>query len=453
MAERTAPIPNLSRLALHEESSVGMQQGNAQETPLRDLPPEIWRMIVEFSHAPVDRDNGPEINVTCARLTNACKVAKNAPWGSQDATCGPNGFLYDRANALMGFYRDANDWQAFSAWATLQPQVPGNQTWLANPRAYFRKCCQEFDSRVTAYGDDLATAFRNILLGTHRTIHSWTRALLEYMLWRDPRLFRLMPSTDRLTTGPAFLRDDYTYLAKIALALDGRVLQYVPGALRWRIVNDDVYTRVGAVNAYYTDAEFAELAWIAIRSKENAGSALQYVPGAMDRRNTVRSQPVNPQFVALAREAVQRNASALDRVPGNISLDGYYDDYNPDYLHPPIEEYVELATLAVKKQPIALQRVPGVLWEPESTTQRDYPTWKDRMRNDWNGGGWVQTNQGTLTDDDFIAIAKAAIEEARSRGGSNPWSYNDDVYFCIPPRLRLRGLGATLLAEAQQRYA
>ena len=442
MAKRAAAIPNLS----------GLAQGNAQESPLKDLPAEIWRMIVEFSHAPVDEDDGPAIGLTCDRLVDACKVAKDAPWGSNDATCGPNGFLYDRANALMGFYRDANDWKTFSAWAALQPQVPGNQTWLANPRAYFLKCCQEFQLLVTAYGDDRSSAFRNILLNTHRTMHSWTRAFLEYMLWRDPQLFRQMPSTDRLTTGPAYIRDDYTYLAKIALALDGSMLQYVPGALRWLPHNDNIDTRVGAVNAHYTDAEFAELAWIAIRSKDNAGRALQYVPGAMNRKNTVRSQPVNPQFVALAREAVQLYGYALDCVPGNISRVGLYEDYNPDVIQTPIEEYVELATLAVKKHPVALQQVPGVLWEQHTNDERNFPTWQDRMRNDWNGGGWVQTNQGTLTDDEFIAIAKAAIEEARSRGG-HPWAYNDDVYFCIPPRLRLRVLGAELLAEAQQRYA
>jgi hypothetical protein len=444
MAKRAAAVPNLS----------GLAQGNAQESPLKDLPAEIWRMIVEFSHAPVDDDDddGPAISLTCDRLTDACKVAKDAPWGSNDATCGPSGFLYDRANALMGFYRDANDWKTFSAWAALQPQVPGNHAWLANPRAYFRKCCEEFQYRIRAYGTDLLSAFTYIYNGTHRTAQPWSRAFLEYCLRRDPRLFVLVPSADRSDSSPAYIRDDYTHLAKITLALDGTTLHYVPGAVRWW--DGDRPMRVRPSNGY-TDAEFAELARIAIHSRVGgAAQALQRVPGAMNETNTVRSRPANPQFAALAREAIQLEAYALKCVPGNISHTEDLGDYNPDVIQPPIAEYVELATLAVKKQPMVLAMVPGVLFEPSDKATSGYPSRADRLRNDWNGHGWVQTNQGTLTDDDFVAIAKAAIEEARSRGGNgNPWIFNDDVYFFIPPRLRERVLGSELLAQAQQRFA
>ena len=438
MAKRAAAVPNLS----------GLAQGNAQESPLKDLPAEIWRMIVEFSHAPVNDDGAPKIGLTCDRLTDACKVAKDAPWGSNDATCGPNGFLYDRANALMGFYRDANDWKTFLAWAALQPQVPGNHAWLANPRAYFRKCCEEFQYRIRAYGTDLSSAFTHIYKGLHRTGQPGSRAFLEYCLRRNPQVFSVMAPTDRSNTSPAYIRDDYTHLAKIALALDGTTLRYVPGAVRWW--DDNRPMRLRPSNGY-TDAEFAELARIAIHSRfGGASEALGYVPGAMNYFNTVRSRPANPQFAALAREAIQLEAYALQYVPGNISYTGELRDYNPDAIQPPIAEYVELATLAVRKQPTTLYMVPGVLFQPIARTTNSHPTRRDRLRDNWYGYGWVQTNQGTLTDDDVVAIAKAAIEEARSRG--DPWSYNDDVYFCIPPRLRERVLGAELLAQAQQRY-
>jgi hypothetical protein len=439
MAKRAAAVPNLS----------GLAQGNAQESPLKDLPAEIWRMIVEFSHAPVDEDDGPAIGLTCDRLVDACKVAKDAPWGSNDATCGPNGFLYDRANALMGFYRDANDWKTFSAWAALQPQVPGNHAWLANPRAYFRKCCEEFQYRIRAYGTDLRSAFLVLIRGTDRRVQSWSRAFLEYCLRRDPRLLMDLPKALAISS-PAYLRDDYTHLAKIALALDGTTLRYVPGAARWW--DGDRPMRLQPSNGY-TDAEFAELARIAIHSRfGGAAEALGYVPGAMNDGNTIRSRPANPHFASLAREAIQIEAYAMEKVPGNISYNGALRDYNPDVIQTPIAEYVELATLAVKKQPMVLEMVPGVLFEPSHKATSGYPSRADRLRNDWNGHGWVQTNQGTLTDDDFVAIAKAAIKEARERF-ADPWTFNNDVYFFIPPRLRERVLGSELLAQAQQRFA
>lgn len=432
MAERAALAPNLSGLALHETRAVGMKQeedGGAQKAPpwKDDLPPEIWRLIVEFSH--LGRDV-PEIAPTCDRLADVCKVAANAPWGSKGDACGEYGWLYDRANALLGFYRDFDKWQAFSEWAARN--VANYKTvwadWFANPRAYFHACCRLFRAHRAASGTR-DEALTGLLISRQPSQAPWARAFISVLVRRNATLLRKLPSADRKPTNLEWLRDDYTHYAKIALAQNGLMLTFVPGSVRW-LRNDTTPTRRAPTDGY-TDAEFAELAQIAIKSSWWSPAVLTYVPGAMNAINTTRSPPI-PQFVELARTAVRLNGRALKHVPGSISQtnENGFLEYDPHVSITPIPEYVELAKLAVKNNPDAIGWVPGVLVQAPS-------------------GEWIQTAPGEVTDAQFIEIAKVAIETVLSR----PLPFVDAHTFrCIPDRLQELVFGAELLSKLEERF-
>ena len=279
MAERAALAPNLSGLALHKTRPVGMEQeedGGAQKAPpWKDgLPPEVWRLIVEFSH--LGRDVS-EIAPTCDRLADVCKVAANAPWGSKGDACGEYGWLYDRANALLGFYRDCNNWHEFSQWA--QQNILNYQntpTWYTNPRVYFKRCCFEFNNRILSYGDNLRNAQSDLIRMCHPINRPWTRAFHAYLIRRDPSLFANLNSRHSIFNPQhPYLKVDYTYYAKVALARDGRMLKHIPGAFLWiRIFSTNVVKpAVMGPSDGFTPEEFVALAQIAINSSQFSSGA------------------------------------------------------------------------------------------------------------------------------------------------------------------------------------
>lgn len=286
MAERAALAPNLSGLALHKTRPVGMEQeeDGAPEAPeapsWRDgLPPEIGQLIMQFyALASMRDDDGiPKILLMCQRLGDVCRVAKTAPWGSLDVVCGPNGTLYDRALLVLGLYRDCNNWHEFSQWAQQNIlNYQNTQNWYTNPRVYFKRCCLEFKIRILSYGDNLRNAQSGLIHMCHPINRPWTRAFQAYLIRRDPSLFANLTSRHSIFNPQhPYLKVDYTYYAKVALARDGRMLKHIPGALIWvRVFSTNaVAPAVQGPSDGFTPEEFVALAKIAINSSQFSSGA------------------------------------------------------------------------------------------------------------------------------------------------------------------------------------
>lgn len=278
MGERAALAPDLSRLALHETRAVGMEQEQpaGSDAPVAgtwnsigsvSLPDEIEKLIMQFyAFTPMSNDDGPlKIQLMCQRLLSVCGVAKTAgSWGSNGTLCGPNGWLYDRALLVLGLYRDCKNWAEFKQWT--EDNIPNYHTaahFYINPRVYFKKCCFEFKIRVLSYGNDLKSAQRG-LTSQHVINRPWIRAFHADLIQRDPSLFKNLGRADAvLNANRPYQKVDYTYYAKLALAGDGGMLKFIPGALHQPPDSTKVWPENG-----FTDAEFVELAKIAINSKE-----------------------------------------------------------------------------------------------------------------------------------------------------------------------------------------
>ena len=280
MGERAALAPDLSRLALHETRAVGMEQEEQQagsDAPVAgtwngfgsvSLPDDVEKLIMQFyAFAPMSNDDGtPKIQLMCQRLLSVCGVAKTAgSWGRNGTLCGPNGWLYDRALLVLGLYRDCNNWDEFKQWTRQNiPNYETTEKWYTNPRVYFKRCCFEFKNRILSYGDNLRNAQRG-LINQHPINRPWTRAFHAYLIQRDPLLFQNLGRADaKLNDNHPYRKADYTYYAKVALAGDGGMLKFIPGALS-RPPPDS--TKVWPENGF-TEAEFVALAKIAIDSKE-----------------------------------------------------------------------------------------------------------------------------------------------------------------------------------------
>jgi hypothetical protein len=277
MGKRAALAPDLSRLALHETRAVGMEQEEQQagsDAPVAgtwngvgsvSLPDDVEKLIMQFyALASMRDDDGvPKILLMCQRLGDVCRVAKTTPWGSLDVVCGPNGTLYDRALLVLGLYRDCNNWAEFKQWTMDHiPNYESTARFYIDPRVYFERCCFEFKIRVLVYGNDLKVAQRG-LINQHVINRPWTRAFHAYLIQRDPSLFKNLGRADAvLNAKRPYQKGDYTYYAKLALAGDGGMLKFIPGALRQPPDSTKVWPENG-----FTEAEFVALAKIAIDSK------------------------------------------------------------------------------------------------------------------------------------------------------------------------------------------
>ena len=278
MGKRAALAPDLSRLALHETRAVGMEQEQpaGSDAPVAgswngvgsvSLPDDVEKLIMQFyAFTPMSNDDGtPQIQLMCQRLLSVCGVAKTAgSWGRNGTLCGPNGWLYDRALLVLGLYRDCNNWAEFKQW-TLDhiPNYESTAHYYTNPRVYFKRCCFEFKIRVLAYKDDLKAAQKG-LINQAPINRPWTRAFHAYLIQRDPSLFKNLGRADAvLNANRPYQKVDYMYYAKVALAGDGGMLEFTPGALRQPPDSTKVWPENG-----FTDEEFVELAKIAIDSKE-----------------------------------------------------------------------------------------------------------------------------------------------------------------------------------------
>ena len=291
MAERAALAPNLSGLALHKTRPVGMEQeeDGAPEAPeapsWRDglppdgLPPEIGQLIMQFyALASMRDDDGvPKILLMCQRLGDVCRVAKTTPWGSLDVVCGPNGTLYDRALLVLGLYRDCNNWHEFAQWA--QQNIANYNAVMdtyTNPKTYFNSCCRAFKNHILLFGENLKNAQHGLINNCHPINRPWTRAFHAYLIRRNPSLFANLNTMHSIfNPQKPYLKVDYTYYAKVALARDGRMLKHIPGSLtRLRKAStNDVVQAVLWPRDGFTDPEFVALAQIAINSSQFSSGA------------------------------------------------------------------------------------------------------------------------------------------------------------------------------------
>lgn len=247
MGERAALAPDLSRLALHETRAVGMEQDQPAGSDARVA--GSWNGIGSVSSS---REMEKLINQFYGHISMEFDLQE------------PDSLLYDQALQLLGLYRDCNNWAEFTQWTLDKiPNYQNTAHYYTNPRVYFKRCCLEFKIRVLAYKDDLKAAQKG-LINQHVINRPWIRAFHAYLIQRDPSLFKNLRRDDAvLNPNYPYQKADYMYYAKVALARDGGMLEFTPGALRQPPDSTKVWPGYG-----FTDAEFVELAKIAINSKE-----------------------------------------------------------------------------------------------------------------------------------------------------------------------------------------
>ena len=219
-------------------------------------------MIMETANVDVDAPSD-----ICRQVEERCLVAKDSPFGP--TACGAFGWTYDVANYQLGYYRHYSNWTTFQEWIAANPNVLADEdgTWKSSPRAYFRRCCNEWHAVVQQMEDGTWRPFRAEFYAL-----PWSYAFLWEELRDHPVKFQ------RLHQGGEC--PYYLTLAREMMPQSPRQLSWVAGALRWHGPMESVpYIHMAAqLEANAVPNHFAELAKLAV---QNDVDNLEFVPGAM----------------------------------------------------------------------------------------------------------------------------------------------------------------------------
>ena len=365
-------LPNLSGLTAAAPTGTRPRtraRAQREKEALR-MPEDVWQMVMEIANIGVDAPSD-----ICRQVEERCLVANDSPFGPN--ACGAFGWTYDLANFQMGYYRHYSNWTRFQEWIAANPNVLADEdgTWKSSPRAYFRRCCNEWHAVVQQMEDGTYGPFR-----TDYYALPWSYAFLWEELRDHPNKFQLLPQGGECPY--------YLTLAREIMPQSPRQIMEVAGALRWRWANQAAVPYIHMAEQLETNAvpnHFVELAKLAVQT---IGIALKHVPGSLHYNGDRTSFPPIPEYAELARIAVQQNGRALRYVPGTP------DRWGQSQVAEPIPEYVELAKLAVKSIPVALQFVPGALMQVPGPDQVHV----------------VRSPRGGVSEDDFVAIVKAGME-------------------------------------------
>lgn len=325
------PLPCLARLPVVATGTPSTKESRGDGEKF--LPEELWTKIVALM---------ADANDPCAihQIEELCAKQHLATWLP---SC-KDGSLYDELNARLGWYGDLP-----SIAAVLQkygeslhiPKKPDELsakrylTFMCERRAYvklhFDDLRKDPDPELgpNFYKGRLRAVIRRDLQGPLDA--PWVTALAKYVVDLDPQLLMLVPGSfvplliaynldlppypadeARALQGTSVMRlvpnhtgriAGYAEVAMAAVTKDGTSLQYVPGARKLSIGNDDPYV-LSTIMSFGPGPEpvpnFAELATIAVRTTPHC---LKYVP--LD----------HPEWTEIAKAAVRANAINLVDVP------------------------------------------------------------------------------------------------------------------------------------------
>ena len=411
---RAAPmLPRLSELRL---KAAPVRVGTQTQKTKRVIEPssikqfsdrlagtDLWMRVVEVmaEEEPCDE-----------RIQTLCK-SRGMPWSGR---C-EDGTLYEHLNVHLGFYGSFTTHDDAQAWYVARKRADPNYAKVVlynatgdrtkndlarlevfTAQQHFEDVCadrrlyksllgmvkrQEDEGREVA--TDLAMMYRSVVRhmvnpfdAPHVSAHA------KFIVGNDPNALEFIPGSPILlhrynnwdltmrpddprlldAKGKVFLKFspivDYPEIATIAVKLNGRALQHVPGSFHPKM----------AMQLGSPCEGFDEIVMAAV---EQDGMALGRVPGSQpDPRGYgspgpmlrfddegIGELPITPlqNYVEVAKVAAKNTYRAIKYVKGSIDI------YDGNQFYAPIDGYYEIAEAFVRKDGHALRWVPGSLDE------------------------------------------------------------------------------------------